>query len=98
MLDPMSIGMTQQECRLLQLVAQGLSYGEIAAVLRLSQTAAGGRVRRLCAKVGVQDRFQLVILGLQNYSRLQPATSEPRAESRGPARAGGRSASQSVVA
>jgi DNA-binding NarL/FixJ family response regulator len=54
--------LTEREGEVLALVAQGLSNGEIATRLCISQATAKTHVGHLLTKLGCRDRIQLVIV------------------------------------
>jgi DNA-binding NarL/FixJ family response regulator len=54
--------LTERETEVLALVAQGLSNGEIAARLSISQATAKTHVGHLLTKLDCRDRIQLVIV------------------------------------
>ena len=54
--------LTERETEVLALVAQGLSNGEIAAALNISQATAKTHVGHLLTKLDCRDRIQLVIV------------------------------------
>jgi DNA-binding NarL/FixJ family response regulator len=54
--------LTEREAEVLALVAQGLSNGEIAIRLCISQATAKTHVGHLLTKLGCRDRIQLVIV------------------------------------
>ncbi|HEY1918409.1 MAG TPA: response regulator transcription factor [Streptosporangiaceae bacterium] len=54
--------LTERETEVLSLVAQGLSNGEIAARLSISQATAKTHVGHLLTKLDCRDRIQLVIV------------------------------------
>ena len=54
--------LTEREAEVLALVAQGLSNGEIAAALNISQATAKTHVGHLLTKLDCRDRIQLVIV------------------------------------
>jgi DNA-binding NarL/FixJ family response regulator len=57
--------LTDRECEVLQLVAAGMSNGEIAEQLCISPATAKTHVAHLLTKLDARDRVQLVILAYQ---------------------------------
>ncbi len=78
LLDATPVRLSPRERQLLDLVSQGLSNKQIASALSISEGTVKVYFSKLFRKVGVSDRFELALFGLQNRRFDETPADQPR--------------------
>jgi DNA-binding NarL/FixJ family response regulator len=63
--------LTHRETQILALLMDGLKNNEIARALGITEGTVKGHLSRLFRKVGVRNRFELALFGLQKRRSVQ---------------------------
>ena len=71
---PLPAGLTPREAEVLSLIATGMSNGEIAEHLAISEGTVKSHINHLLAKIGARDRAQAVSFAYQHGLARQPQT------------------------
>ena len=85
-LEATTVELSPREAQLMILVSQGLKNKEIAAILGISEATVRMYLTSVFRKLGVKDRYELAIFGLQNSGAGGPSIKNGKLAGQEPAR------------